>query len=307
MEIEQLKQIPISTLLSHLGYEPASRMRGGRQLMYYSPLRGDSNPSFSVSVDKNLWFDFGLSVGGNVIDLAIALNGGCSFHQAAVWLEDQSRSIGFGNPQPVVHTDLPRQRESEMLSVKVVPLSCMSLFSYLRSRCIPPDIGSRYCKEVHYKVRGKEFFGLCFLNILGGMEIRNPFFKGSFGVKAPSIISIEKEKRTEGCCIFEGFMDFLSYQTLKQLGNDGVLQLFPCDCIVLNSTSMVQKSYPFIDVYSRAFYYLDNDDAGRRAFEMLKHLMPGKVESCSAKYHSYNDVNDYLRAKVRSNDSCLIQ
>ena len=75
MEIESLKKIPISALLSHLGHEPVSRMRGGRQLMYYSPLRGDSNPSFSVSVDKNLWFDFGLSVGGNVIDLAIARSG----------------------------------------------------------------------------------------------------------------------------------------------------------------------------------------------------------------------------------------
>ena len=57
MEIEQLKQISIPDLLSSLGHEPASRMRGGRQLMYYSPLRGDSNPSFSVSVDRNLWFD----------------------------------------------------------------------------------------------------------------------------------------------------------------------------------------------------------------------------------------------------------
>lgn len=37
--------------------------------MYRSPLRADSNASFSVSLDKNLWYDFGTSQGGNVIDL----------------------------------------------------------------------------------------------------------------------------------------------------------------------------------------------------------------------------------------------
>ena len=188
MEIEQLKQIPIPDLLSSLGHEPVSRMRGGRQLMYYSPLRGDSNPSFSVSVDRNLWFDFGLSVGGNVIDLAIALNGGCSFHEAAIWLEERSRSAGFGSaPHAECYRSFHPESESEVHAIKVVHLASKSLFSYLRSRSIPPDIGSRYCKEVHYTVRGKEYFGLCFMNILGGMEIRNPFFKGSFGVKAPSL------------------------------------------------------------------------------------------------------------------------
>ena len=300
MEIGQLKQIPIPDLLSSLGHEPVSRMRGGRQLMYYSPLRGDSNPSFSVSVDKNLWFDFGLSVGGNVIDLAIALNGGCSFHEAAIWLEDRSRSAGFGSAPPsVCDRSFHPESESEVHAIKVVPLASKSLFSYLRSRSIPPDIGSRYCKEVHYTVRGKEYFGLCFMNILGGMEIRNPFFKGSFGVKAPSIITIEKEKRTDECCVFEGFMDFLSYQTLMQMGSKELLQTSPGDCIVLNSTSLVRKSHPFIDVYSKAFFYLDNDKAGWEAFEKLAELMPGKVESCSGKYRSFNDVNDYLRKSFR--------
>jgi len=296
MEIESLKKIPIPALLSHLGHEPVSRMRGGRQLMYYSPLRGDSNPSFSVSVDKNLWFDFGLSVGGNVIDLAIALKGGCSFHEAAIWLECQSRSAGFGEAPHVVHnSNTNRQRESVMQSVKVVPLANKSMYSYLSSRCIPQDIGSRFCKEVHYTVRGKQYFGLCFMNILGGMEIRNSFFKGSFGVKAPSIVTIEKEKRTEACCIFEGFMDFLSYKTLERTCDREIIQPFPCDCIVLNSTALVRKATPFIDVYARAFSYLDNDNAGRRALEQLEEVMPGKIESCSDKYQNYNDVNDYLR------------
>ena len=242
--------------------------------MYYSPLRGDSNPSFSVSVDKNLWFDFGLSVGGNVIDLAIAMRGGCSFHEAAVWLENQSLSAGFYNSSPVVFDHHQQhRRESEMKSVKVVPLAKKSLYSYLSSRCIPPDLGRRYCKEVHYTVRGKQYYGVCFMNILGGMEIRNPFFKGSYGVKAPSIITIEKEKRTGACCVFEGFMDFLSYKVLERCDKEITLPL-PCDCIILNSTALVKKSAAFIDVYEKAYCYLDNDNAGWMASEQLEGLMP---------------------------------
>ena len=66
--------------------------------MYRSPLRADSNASFSVSLDKNLWYDFGTSQGGNVIDLAILLNGNCSVRAALLWLEDQNRAIGTESP-----------------------------------------------------------------------------------------------------------------------------------------------------------------------------------------------------------------
>ena len=64
MKIEELKKIPIKDLLTHLGYSPVSRSKGGRQLMYHSPLRPDKNASFSVSTQKNLWMDFGTSKEG---------------------------------------------------------------------------------------------------------------------------------------------------------------------------------------------------------------------------------------------------
>ena len=91
MKIEELKKIPIWELLSHLGIEPVSKRSGGAQLMYHSPLRPDRNASFSVSTRKNLWMDFGTSQGGNVIDLAIALKGYCTFSEAVTWLEEQAR------------------------------------------------------------------------------------------------------------------------------------------------------------------------------------------------------------------------
>ena len=94
MKIEELKRIPIWELLSHLGIEPVSKRSGGSQLMYHSPLRPDKNASFSVSTRKNLWLDFGTSQGGNVIDLAIALKGYCTFSEAAAFAITTSVDIG---------------------------------------------------------------------------------------------------------------------------------------------------------------------------------------------------------------------
>ena len=295
MKVEELKKIPIKDLLTHLGYNPVSRSKGGRQLMYHSPLREDNNASFSVSTNKNIWYDFGTGKGGNVIDLAKALTGGCSFQYAASWLEEQSRSFGQ-NPSPSCSTNQPPQKkdDSEMKIIRVVRLTHQALLDYLWSRGIPAEIGQRFCKEVHYTVHGKEYFGICFMNILGGMEIRNPFFKGAYGVKAPSIIHVEKERRTSACCVFEGFMDFLSYQTLKIQNDDKIIQPFPCDCIVLNSTSLLNKTIPFIGVYECAFCYLDNDTAGEQASTYVQSKVSGAIIQMSRVFNDYKDVNDYL-------------
>lgn len=299
MTIDELKRIPIVSILEHLGHTPVSRLRGGRQWMYRSPIRPDSNASFSVSLDKNLWYDFGTSQGGNVIDLAILLNGNCSVRAALLWLEGQNRTIGTESPIQFTgaHDGSRIAEDPVMQAIRMEPLHHPVLMDYLRSRGIPKEIGQRYCKEAHYAIRGKEYFGIGFLNILGGVEIRNPFFKGSHGPKAPSIVPVEKGRHTEACCVFEGFMDFLSYRALERTKDADIIQPFPCDCVVLNSTALVKKAVPFIDVYSKAYCYLDNDNAGLGALKRLNEFMPGKVESSSARYRCYNDLNDYLQRR----------
>ena len=295
MSFYELKEIPITDLLTHLGHRPVSRAKGGRQWFYHSPLREDNNASFCVSSDKNLWYDFGTSRGGNVIDLARALNGDCSFKVAASWLEEQRRGFKQG---PLLAASLvsngPLRPDTEMENIQVLPLTSKALIGYLWSRGIPAEIGKRYCKEVQYDVRGHHFFALCFMNILGGMEIRNPFFKGSYGVKAPSVITLSKLERTPSCCVFEGFMDFLSYQTLLERYEDRVINPVPRDCIILNSTSMVQKAVPFIQVYDVAFTYLDNDAAGWQAADMIENAMTNRTIRMADRFADFNDLNDYL-------------
>ncbi len=305
MKIEELKKIPIWELLSHLGIEPVSKRGGGAQLMYHSPLRPDRNASFSVSTRKNLWMDFGTSQGGNVIDLAIALKGYCTFSEAVTWLEEQARWFH----KDILYEDFSRYDDAHMSrlsghsgisNMRVEELTSPRLLEYLESRGIPASIGQRYCKEAHYTVRDREYYGVAFLNILGGMEIRSRSFKGCHGVKAPSVVSVEKTKRTSCCCVFEGFMDFLSYMVLEEKGVPDIVQSFPYDCIILNSTSIIQRAIPFIGVYHIAYCYLDNDFAGKQALDTLDLLMPGRIFEMSTRFSPYNDLNDYLMQQPRT-------
>ena len=119
-----MKEIPITDLLTHLGHRPVSRAKGGRQWFYHSPLREDNNASFCVSSDKNLWYDFGTSRGGNVIDLARALNGDCSFKVAASWLEEQRRGFKQGPPLAAsLVSNGPLRPDTEMENIQVLPLA----------------------------------------------------------------------------------------------------------------------------------------------------------------------------------------
>lgn len=91
-------------------------------------------------------------------------------------------------------------------------------------------------------------------------------------------------------------MDYLSYQTLLARYNDQVMNPVPRDCIILNSTSMVQKAIPFIQVYDVAFTYFDNDAAGKQATDTVEAAMHDRTIRMSGRFSEFNDLNDYLVA-----------
>lgn len=65
MNSKQAKQIPLRDLLATLGYHPAQVKP--REIWYHSPFRDENTPSFKVDIAKNIWFDHGAGVGGNII------------------------------------------------------------------------------------------------------------------------------------------------------------------------------------------------------------------------------------------------
>src|SRR5690349_17520080 len=89
MNAAQAKKIPLYDLLSKLGFAPADTRKGGNEVWYCSPFRVEKEPSFKIRLDRNIWFDFGEGVGGNVLDFVMKYNN-CGFAQALNILGDQS-------------------------------------------------------------------------------------------------------------------------------------------------------------------------------------------------------------------------
>ena len=67
MNIQEAKQIKIADYLQSLGHRPVKQQ--GANLWYKSPLRNESEASFKVNTTMNIWFDFGMGKGGNIITL----------------------------------------------------------------------------------------------------------------------------------------------------------------------------------------------------------------------------------------------
>ena len=161
MNTNEAKQIRIEEYLHSLGYNPVRRQ--GDSLWYKSPFRDEQEPSFKVNVERNLWYDFGASRGGNIIALAQELYASDSLPYLLERIAEQAPNVrpvsfSFGG-QPL---SKPSFRQLE-----VVPLSSPALLSYLRQRGINTELAKRECREVRYLTGGKPYFAVGFPNRSG--------------------------------------------------------------------------------------------------------------------------------------------
>ena len=101
------------------------------------------------------------------------------------------------------------------------------------------------------------------------------------------------------CSVFEGFMDFLSYQELHRKGDFHVCIDSPTDFLVMNSVNNLKKCLVELERYTAIHCYLDNDLAGRKTVETIAGLCGNRVTDHSECYYNYKDLNDYLRGKRR--------
>ena len=255
--------------------------------MYLSPLRKERTASFSVSYDKNLWHDFGTGEGGSIIDLVARMEG-CSEVEAA-------RRLAAGEHGTLVpiHAEPPRASEptpSRLIILSDRELTHPALLGYLTGRGIDPAIARTYCREVRYTIGGKEYFAIGFRNDAGGWELRNPLFKGSSTPK--NITTLDNGSDT--AMVFEGFIDFLSYLSMKANPTPSI------DTVVFNSVTNLQKAVPFLVRHRVVHAFLDNDEAGQKAVDRLGENLPSsEVIDQSVFYRDYKDLNDYWQEKRR--------
>lgn len=295
--IKEIKTIPLATFLSRLGHEPASRK--GTRLWYKSPLRQEHTPSFKVDTSLNCWYDFGLSRGGNIIDLAAGLYQSTDLRYLMRCI---TNCCPMPSAQTVVPSFAPRHSAPGMERFEVVPLEHRALVEYLQQRGIPAHIPQANCQEAHYSINGKSYFAVAFGNVSGGYELRNKYFKGCRGRKDISYLPWSREGPSTMCAVFEGFIDYLSALTLGIItGND---------VVVLNSVVNINKALPYLNDYRVINCYLDNDNAGRTALSKLTAIYGTTVIDHSSLYSEFNDLNDFLcqrgqyQTKGLSNAEC---
>ena len=183
--------------------------------------------------------------------------------------------------------------------LEIVPLSSPALLSYLQGRGIDLELAKRECSEARYTHNGKRYFAIAFPNGSGRFEVRNPYFKGCIAPKEISHIKQSGKARTT-CYVFEGFMDYLSFLTLRQESCPNYPELDGQDYIVLNSVSNINKALYPLGNYERIHCFFDNDHAGLEALQQIR-MEYGRdryIRDASQIYGGCKDLNEYLQKLV---------
>ena len=294
-DLSRIKRYPIVEYLERKGIKPVRRTPA--YALYRSPFREDTHPSFKVDTEKNLWIDYAEGKGGSIIDLCMRLKG-CTLSEAIRILGQNAPDITHVPRRESVQGSSKQESIRQAVSTsgvrRLIEISDTlppHLLKYLQEdRCINLEKAMPFLRCISYEVRGLHYQAIGFANQSGGYELRdNGIFKGTI---APKDITPIFADRAEPVCIFEGFMDFLSFFSMKE----EVIH----HCLVMNSVSNVAKAIRYLNdrhlTHIRAF--LDNDDAGKRATNDF--IRAGfKVEDMSVHYRNFKDLNEYHVHRVR--------
>jgi len=290
-DLSLIKRYPIVEYLERKGIKPVRKTP--TYAMYRSPLREETHPSFKVDTEKNLWIDYAEGRGGSIIDLCMRMEG-CTLSEAIHRLGQNASDNGTSsflndfvpnNPQPAMAVNGARRL------IEISDTLPPHFQEYLtKVRCINLEKAMPFLKCISYEVRSRLYQAIGFANLSGGYELRDDkTFKGTI---APKDITPIFTDRTEPVCIFEGFMDFLSFLSMKEEITN--------HCLVMNSVSNVARTIRYLNdrhlTHIRAF--LDNDEAGRRTVQDF--IKSGfHVEDMNIHYKDFKDLNEYHVSRAR--------
>ena len=284
-DLSLIKRYPIVEYLERKGIKPVRRTAA--YALYCSPLREETHPSFKVDTEKNLWIDYAEGRGGSLIDLCMRMEG-CTLSEAI-------RRLGQNAPDNGIYSslnDFMSNNSQPMMAIngarRLIGISD-TLPPYfqeylMKERCIDLEKATPFLKCISYEVRGRHYQAIGFANLSGGYELRDDkTFKGTI---APKDITPIFTDRAEPVCIFEGFMDFLSFLSMKEEITN--------HCLVMNSVSNVARTIRYLNdrhlTHIRTF--LDNDEAGWRAVQDF--MKAGfHVEDMNIHYKDFKDLNEY--------------
>jgi len=269
---KEAKNIDINDFMKHCGNKPAIEKE--KETWYPSPFRQEKDPSFRVNNSMQLWYDYGIGQGGDIIKLGCLLFS-CDVAGFLEWLERENFSFRQQEGPKIV------EPKSKITSIE--PISDPLLIKYIEERAISKEIAKEYCKQVNYSVGSNYFKSIGFPNRSGGWELRSKTFKGATS-KDLSLI----KRGSFGVCVFEGFFDLLSYIQLRPEESN-------CnDLLSLNSLALLDKALELLINYKEVKLFLDNDEAGEAATGKILGLKLSLVIDCSKQYSAHKDLNEHL-------------
>ena len=297
-DLSLIKRYPIVEYLERKGIKPVRRTAA--YALYCSPLREETHPSFKVDTEKNLWIDYAEGRGGSIIDLCMRLEG-CTLSEAICRLGQNApangtyssrNSFASNNTQPAMAANEARRL------IEISDTLPPHLQEYLaRERCIDMEKATPFLKCISYEVRGRCYQAIGFANQSGGYELRDDnTFKGTIAPKDITPIFTDKiTDKMQPICVFEGFIDFLSFLSMKKE--------ITSVCLVLNSVSNVAKAIRHLNDRHLTFVcaFLDNDDAGRRAVQEFARA-GFQVEDMSRYYKDFKDLNEFHISRMRKQE-----
>ncbi|KQM23435.1 toprim domain-containing protein [Chryseobacterium sp. Leaf201] len=280
MNCKQFNTIPLEEILLSLGHLPTKQSE--KEAWYLNPFTSESQASFKINKNLNYWYLHSEGIGGKNVDLMKRyLN--ASISEVLVWAESQNFS-SF-QKQNIFSSKLENfSKNYEIINVKEIQHP--ALLEYLKSRKVEDQ--TKFLKEIHYRMNDKNYFGIGFKNDSGGYEIRNKYSKICLGKKDISTIKND----SNSVRIFEGFFDFLSFKNLENK-----LEKEPSDNLILNSVSMINNIKNSLGKYEKVELYLDNDEAGNRAVEIISSEIQN-AKDCRVLYSDFKDLNEYLNQRT---------
>ncbi len=288
LSVAGIKQMDMVEYLEKLGHMP-NKLRND-DYWYLSPLRVEKTPSFKVNRKVNVWYDHGLQLGGNLVDFG-ALFYKCTVSELLQKITQENMFSFHPHTPPAGVAPFSGAGEKEKIVVTGVRENIKSLHlqQYLVFRKIPLEIANRFCLEVDFELYNKKYTVIGFQNNAGGYELRSGNFKGSSSPKDVTLLG--KNLSTE-ILVFEGFMDFLSYQTIYKRKIIIMTKQQP-NFLVLNSVGFLEKMKPQLEKYPSIRLYLDRDNKGLIITKEVL-AMGRNYQDESLTYKNHKDLNDYL-------------
>ncbi len=237
MNCKQANSISLNVLIPKMGYKLLRYHKNHTEAFYENPLRTETDPSFSVNLVKNLWYDHGLAKGGSVVDL-IMVKENLTLPEALHWITHNLGTIvpdiRFSTPSPI--KSVPQR----FTFLYKKPLFSYALKQYLKDRKIDLNIVNNYIQEIRFRDNDTKtsLYSIGIMNNSGGYNLRNKLAKTI--ITPNDITYITSITITETLLVFEGLFDFLAYLMITQ---NSVLT---DDVLILNTLSYAKKAAAFI-------------------------------------------------------------